>query len=109
MLARAQATPPPPTPAPGQTFIAANSHTGTVAGYFYGTKEEQLGYHLDAQTAAATTISLADLLHVAEEQPSTVLKSRPHRRRRRADGTRVRGRTWRWNAMRTPEEGTATA
>ena len=73
-------------------------------GYVYGTKEQLLGYRIDAQPAAATTISLADLLDADEEQPRDDLTSKPSRRRRRADGARLRGKIRRWNAMRTPEE-----
>ena len=100
-LARTAAAPSLPTPLPEQNFVAALSYAGAVTGFYFGTKEDLLGYHRDTRKGQLFEISLVDLLEVGEENPVPAEPQKGTRRKRDAAGKRIRGRSRRWQALRT--------
>ena len=100
-LAKASATPPrPPDTSSQQPTYPCDAYAGTVDGYFFGTRGDVLGYHRLSDRPEATTLVLHELLATpaVEESPATSQKAR--RRQRTADGTRFRGKSKRWHAIR---------
>ena len=91
---------PPQAPQDDVDYVSAVRYAGNLDGFYYGTVCGNLGYHRDTQTNTARTLCLADEL-LALVAPVAASNSAKSTRRKKNDrGTRKRGKSRRWVALR---------
>ena len=99
---------PPPIIPDGVENFPCNDFLETVPGFFFGTKMQILGYHRETTSTTTRVISIFDELEAQADEDlgaraddeGLTTNQKKNRRRRTADGKRVRGKTRRWQALR---------
>jgi len=105
-LASGKAVASPQRPPDGTNVVSAAEYTGTMNGFYYGTVDGNLGYHRDSRAAVVRTLSLFDALLGQDAPSSTNVSTKTTRRKENGNGSRVRGKSRRWRALRQEDAAT---
>ena len=110
-LAKAKVTPPtPPNMTDLRSTYACDAYAGPISGFLFGTRNDILGYNKLGTQPQPRAIKLDELIEAPGSSSSSgssddtptppCTPEKITRRRRTTNGTRVRGRSKRWHAIR---------
>ena len=104
----------PPLPAADVDYAAADCYGGPLEGFYFGKRDDKLGYHRCNKPSPPRAILLAEELDLDDgpaaedhakraegctEHQEAAAGNKP-RRRRNEEGKRIRGKSRRWQALR---------